>query len=99
MKVEYNESIEDRHIKRKKSVHIDLSPVRHRVLKAQVALNNTSIQAFFEEICGLVCEEDEYIMKVLKGLGNLKIQKSKKSKLVNEEKDEIYKYIEEQSVK
>ena len=98
MKVNYDASVKEEYLKRKKTVHIALSPVRHRVLKAQVALNNTSIQRFFEEICGLVCEEDEHIMKVLTKLSEEKRTKKKsKSQLVNEEKDEIYKYIEKQN--
>ena len=99
MKVEYDASIKEEYLKQKKTVHIALSPVRHRVLKAQVALNNTSIQRFLEEICGLVCEEDEYIMKVLQSLSHEKKRKKRKTKsqLVNEEKDEIYKYIEDKT--
>lgn len=98
MKVEYDATIKEEYLKQKKTVHISLSPVRHRILKAQVALNNTSIQRFLEEICGLVCEEDEHIMKVLKSLSHDKQSKKRKTKsqLVNEEKDEIYKYIEDQ---
>lgn len=97
MKVDYDSSIKEQHLKSKKSIHINLSSIRHRVLKAQVALHNTSIQAFFEEVCGLVCEQDESVMKILRNLeGNNKKVKTK-SQLVNEEKDEIYKFIEEQS--
>tara|TARA_Y100001972_G_scaffold124019_2_gene172312 strand:+ start:3274 stop:3567 length:294 start_codon:yes stop_codon:yes gene_type:complete len=97
MKVNYDASIKEQYLKRKKTVHISLSPVRHRVLKAQVALHNTSIQAFLEEVCGLICEEDEYIMNILKRLSEEKAKRKTKSRLVKEEKDEIYKYIEEQS--
>ncbi len=99
MKVKYDATIEEHHLKRKKTVHVSLTPVRHRILKAQVALHNTSIQAFLEEVCGLICEEDEYIMNILKRLSDQKLKKKSKTQLVNEEKDEIYKFIEDQNNK
>lgn len=96
MKVKYEPTIKESKLNRRKTVHITISPVRHRVLKAQVALHNTSIQGFFEEVCGLLCEEDERILDILKSISDKKLRKEK-SQLVNEEKDEIYKYIEDES--
>lgn len=99
MKVDYNSSVREQYLKSKKSIHINISTVRHRVLKAQVALHNTSIQAFLEEVCGLLCEEDEKMIKILKSLdksGKKTKTKNQQSHLVKEEKDEIYKFIEEQ---
>ncbi len=96
MKVKYEPSIKEQKLNSKKTVHITISSVRHRVLKAQVALHNTSIQGFFEEVCGLLCEEDERILDILRSLADKKLKKEKRQ-LVNEEKDEIYKYIENEN--
>ena len=96
MKVDYRPNIKEKYLRRKKSVHINISETRHRVLKAHLSLYNTSIQSFFEEICARVCEEDEYVMSIIKDIQDRKRNEQFKN-LVAEEKDELYRFIEEES--
>lgn len=96
MKIKYEPTLSEKTFGSKKSVHISISPTKYRVFRAHLSLHDISMQAYFEEICGLVCEENDYLLKIMKDLQDRKRFKSTK-KLYKEEQDDIYDFIKENS--